>query len=669
MPPVAIGALAAGLRLWAIDLAPLRYDDVDVLSRARAVVGGELTATGPLTSWGIPDPPASVYLALLPAALPHSAAASAAWIALLNVLAVVLTYVLARRFFGSGVALAAGLLFAVNPWAVYFSRRSWAEIVPLFTVIALGSAYMVIACRRSRWAVPFFVALALQVQTRILALIYAPAALAALALFPPRWGVRWPLLGMALGVLLSLPYLVWVLTRWDELAARLAAGNRGIALTPTNSALDLVLWLASGFNLLPVEGEAAAWLVPLGWANRIGLVGAAGLLAAGLAMTAWAAVCRRPGWERPLLASAWLLLPVGALVVQSSSVYLHYLVALFPAVFLVIGLPLGRLLEHRAMLARAAGGLSLAALCIVQVATTAALYYVLGAWDVVEPTTTSVARRQTAARIPRETADLIGTGEQYGVEPPIRFWQALADRTRDEAARASASDVVVLAGETDPLTAERPAILDYLLRPELRPRFVAADTLVFPVGRPGVVVEAPNVDPIESIERFGERRASVPYPSTNRTGRDFASVTVIPERGPQGWESLAPSRLPRTFEQDTHFLGYRASTRELRAGDDLVVTSFWRVGPTSPELSVALSLADPNGGRPLGTEPAAQPLPAVEPNNWILARRHQLSVPARTAPGEYRLEVQIIDPAGRAVRQARDGADRLTLTTVQVSAR
>ena len=669
MPPVAIGILAAVLRLWSVDLAPLRYDDVDVLSRARAVMGGELIATGPLTSWGIPDPPASVYLALLPAALPQPPVAAAAWFALLNVVAVVLTYGLARRFFGPGVALAAGLLFAVNPWAVYFSRRSWTEILPLFTVVALGSAYMVVVCRRSRWVVVFFVALALQVQTRILALIYAPAALASLATFPRHWGVRWPLLGIGLGALLSLPYATWVLTHWEDLTARLAAGNRGIALTPTHSALDLVLWTASGFNLLPVASDAAPWLAPLGLANRAALVGATGLLLAGLGMTAWAVVCRRPGWERPLLASAWLLLPVGALVAQSSSVYLHYLVALSPALFLVMGLPIGALLERGAAWARLAGGVALAILCVVQVATTGTLYYVLGAWDVADPPTSSLELRQAAAGIPRETSDLIGTGEQYGVEPPIRFWQTLADHALAEAARSGVTDAIVLAGETDPLTAERPAILDYLLRPALQPRFVEPGTLVFPVGRSGLVVEAPNVDPIESIERFGERRASVPIPSTNRAGREFAYVTFIPERGPQGWESLVPSRLPTTFEQDAHFLGSRASTRALRAGEDLEITTFWRVGPTTPTLSIALRLVGPSGGTPLTLDPVEQPLPTVEPNNWVLARRDRIAVPSRSPAGDYRLDVQLLDPSRRSLRQASDGSDRLTVTTIEVSAR
>ena len=670
MLPVAVGLLAAMPRLWAIDLAPLRYDDVDVLSRAREVVAGALTATGPMTSWGIPDPPASVYLAVVPVALSRSPAVAAAWFALLNVLAVVLTYLLARRFFGPGVALAAGVLFAVNPWAVYFSRRSWAEITPLFTVVALGSALAVVACRRSRWAVPFFVALALQVQMRVLALIYAPAALLSLVAFPLRWGIRWPLLGAALGALLSLPYAAWVVMHRDELAARLAEGNRGIALGSAHSGAELALWSAAGFNLLPTTSSAAPWLAPLGLANRATLALTALLLAAGLLMAAWSVVRRRAGWEAALLAVAWTILPVAVLTIQSSSVYLHYLVALSPAIFLVMALPIGALLDRSTVVTRLIGGFALAGVCGAQLATTATLYHLLGAWDVAQYGATTLKLRQAAAGIPRETSDLIGTGEQYGVEPPIGYWQALVEPARTEAARAGISEAIVFAGETDPLTAERPAILDYLLRPEVQPRFIAPETLVFPVGRAGVVIEAPNADPIESIERFGERRASVPIPSTSRTGFDAAHVTYIPERGPQGWEALAPSRLAATFERDVHLIGYRATGGPLRAGQDLEVTTFWRVGPTSPALSVSPRLADGSGdARPLTADPDVQPLPTVEPNNWILARRMQIALPARAPSGEYRLGVQVLDATGRPLRRTSDGAEVVTLTTVRVTAR
>ena len=155
------------------------------------------------------------------------------------------------------------------------------------------------------------------------------------------------------------------------------------------------------------------------------------------------------------------------------------------------------------------------------------------------PTTSTIhrPRRSHCGRLPpgfRTRRPSFGTGERYGVETPIRFWQALAAATADEARRADAQDVFVLAGDVDPLIAERPAILDYLLRPRVEPHFLAGDTLIFPMLRPVVYVELPEIDPIESLERFGERRGRIPTPSVNREGRTYARVTLVPGRGAAG---------------------------------------------------------------------------------------------------------------------------------------
>ncbi|MCC6175028.1 MAG: glycosyltransferase family 39 protein [Chloroflexi bacterium] len=666
-PPLVVLLLAAALRLWAVDLAPLRYDDVDVLYRSRDVLAGTPTQTGPMTSWGIPDPPGSVYLMLPAAALPSPAASAVAWVALLNVAAVGLTYLMTRRLFGPRTAFVAGLLFAVNPWAVYFSRRSWAEIVPLFTVLALWAAYEVVSRGRSRWAVLFFVALALQSEIRILSFIFVPAALVSLLLAPRRWGIRWPLAGIACGVLLSVPYLLWLMTQWSDVSARLAEGNRGIAEVPGTAALELVLWTAGGYGLLPAQSVAAPWLDPLGLAGQVvlALVGVA--LVAGLVMTLVRTVRRLPCWRRSLLAAAWLVLPVGTLIAQSSTVYLHYLVALFPALFIVMALPAGWLLERGRVLGSAAAML-VAIVVVVQVATTGLLYRIMDVYDLSQPPVAPLALRQAALGVPREASEQLGTGERYGVEPPIRYWQAIADQTIAEANRAGLESVFALAGATDPLTAEAPAILEYLMRPDVEPHFLPSETLVFPLLRASLVLELPDVDPIESLERFGERRAIVPVPTVSRDAREGARLTLIPDRGPQGWEALMPARQPAALEREVWLVGYR-SERTARAGDVLPVTTFWRVGPTAPStLSVVLRLVDRTGAVVSGDQEARM-LPPVDPGTWLLARRVDLTVPGRVPPGEYSLEAAIVGPDGRPVPRADGSGTTLRLTTLRVSGR
>ncbi|MFN8637309.1 MAG: glycosyltransferase family 39 protein [Chloroflexota bacterium] len=665
-----VTTLAAVLRLWRVDLAPLRYDDIDVLSRSRDVLLHGPTLTGPLTSWGIPDPPGSVYL-MLPAALtPSPATMAVVWVALLNVAAVVLTYLLAERFLGWRVALAAGLLFAVNPWAVYFSRRSWAEIVPLFTVLALWSAYEVVAGGRARWAVAFFVALSVQVQIRILSLIFGPAALLTLLFWPKRWGLRWPALGIVLGALLAVPYLGWVALHWPELSAKLAEGNRGVALAPRSGAWELVFWTGAGFGLLPATSDVAPWLDPLGTFGRGLLVLVGVLLAAGLGMGVLAAVRRQAGWERALLPALWLVLPFGALVAQSSSIYLHYLVALFPAIFLVMALPIGWLLGRSRLLA----GLGATVLVVVlayQLTATALVYRVMEAYEVDEPPTEPASLRTAAVGIGRDAAELLGTGERYGVEPPIRYWQAIADRTQAAATAAGVTQVWVLAGETDPLTAEVPAILDYLLRPRLEPRFLPADTLIFQMLKPAVVLELPDLDPIESMDRFGERSGSVPVPSrNNRDGLARARITLIPNRGPQGWQVLAPNRVTARFDGAVQLLGYRTDQRQVKAGDSLPVSTFWWV--TSQGISgpvVSLRLVDANGGVVRSEEPD-RALPDPGQGDWIVVRRDTFAVPGRTPAGQYSLEASVLDgESGRPLQRLDQPGATVQLTTIRVTGR
>lgn len=657
-------------RLWRVDLAPLRYDDVDVLSRARDVLQVGLTLTGPLTSWGVPDPPGSVYL-MLPAALaPSPAPAAVVWVALLNVAAVMLTYLLAERFHGRSVAFAAGLLFAVNPWAIYFGRRSWAEIMPLFTVIALWAAYQVVAARRAHWAVVFFVALAAQVQVRILALIFGPAALLSVLIWPFRWGIRWPALGIVLGTLLTVPYLAWVALNWTEISAKLAEGNRGVAEVPHHGAAELVLWVGAGFGLLPASSDVAAWLAPLGTAGQAALVLVGLLLLVSSIMALVRAVRRAPGWEASLLPVLWLFLPVGALVGQSSSIYLHYLVALFPSIFLVLALPIGWLLGRSSRPLAVLGGALLGLLAVYQLTTTAALYRVMEAYELEDPPSAPPALRYAAAGIPREQSDLLGTGERYGVEPPIRYWQAIADRAIAAAREAGAARVSVLAGETDPLTAEVPAVLDYLLRPQVEPHFLPADTLAFRMLQPTVVVELPDLDPIESLDRFGDRRGSVPSPSmNNREGLSRARITMIPARGPQGWQALAPTRLAARYEGQVQIMGYRTE-RQVRAGDDLPVTTFWWLSSQSAARPiVSLRMVGVNG-QLVRSEQPDRALPAVGEGDWMVARRDVFSVPDRTSPGQYTLEVVLIDEVtGRVLQRLDPSATSVPLTTVRVNAR
>ena len=120
--------LAAALRLGRGDLVEYFHDDAMLATLALELADGiRFPLTGILSSTGIPNSPVSVYFLALPFALSSDPAVVIHFITLWNVLGVALLWLLARRCCGKRVALLAALCYAVNPWAVLFSRKIWAQ--------------------------------------------------------------------------------------------------------------------------------------------------------------------------------------------------------------------------------------------------------------------------------------------------------------------------------------------------------------------------------------------------------------------------------------------------------------------------------------------------------------------------------------------------------------
>jgi hypothetical protein len=208
------------------------------------------------------------------------------------------------------------------------------------------------------------------------------------------------------------------------------------------------------------------------------------------------------------------------------------------------------------------------------------------------------------------------------------------------------------------------------LRPRVEPRFWTADTMIFRMLHPAVIVELPDLDPIESMERFGERQGTILAPSANnREGLARARITLVPARGPQGWQALAPSRLAARFDGQIQFLGYRVD-QSVRAGADLPMTMFWWLSSQSTITSpvVSLRLVDANG-LVHQSEEADRALPAVEEGDWVIVRRNRFTVPSRLPPGRYALEAALATEAGQPIRRADQPGLTVPLTTIQVTAR
>jgi 4-amino-4-deoxy-L-arabinose transferase-like glycosyltransferase len=365
---VGLGAvLAAVLRLSRLDLVEFKADEAQALRMSEDLVRlGHFPETGIMTSQGIAQAPHLMYVLAPVVALSREPAFATAAIACANVLTVLGTGWLAWRWFGPLAGASATLLYAVNPWAVFWSRKIWAqELLPplaLLLFVALDAA--VTRPRRRGWAAAAYPIVALGVMIHYSMLVLAPLLVVpTVALLRGR---RWlPLvLGVGAAVLVMLPFvqheqrIAWV--DYPTLRAEMARHPTVVNLEPVR----LVVGLTTGLGADTLVGVPLARSQPdtlLGVAA--GLATALLVLGLGITLAMLVRPSRAGGAARPriVLVLAWLGLPIVATLAHSLDLHDHYYLLLYPAPFLLIGGGVGWLARQPA---RWAQGLLLTSLSI-----------------------------------------------------------------------------------------------------------------------------------------------------------------------------------------------------------------------------------------------------------------------------------------------------------------
>ncbi|MFQ3673752.1 MAG: glycosyltransferase family 39 protein [Aggregatilineales bacterium] len=323
----AVLLMAGALRLAYPTYVEYFHDDAMLVTLAQEMArDGRLPLTGILSSTGIPNPPVSVYVMALPFLLSPDPTLGVTYVMLLNTAGVGLLYVLLRRVLPLNVALIGAALYAVSPWAVWYSRKIWAQDFHTpFLLLSLALLVYGLTTRR-RW----LQALALPVGVFAVQIHFAAWALLPiypLMLIAERRGVSWrALLGGAL--LSGLALLPYALGLWETLQAdpaRIAdAFNRAPQSaddTPLGLALAQIMTLASG-------------QIDIGTANRA----APPPLDALLLGTPWIlfAVAGAFTLVRQRHPLRWMLLwwafgPALLLLIPITPSYIHYYVASLPA--------------------------------------------------------------------------------------------------------------------------------------------------------------------------------------------------------------------------------------------------------------------------------------------------------------------------------------------------
>src|SRR6266516_4100464 len=162
--------LAAFLRFYQINTTEFDEDQAMVFRMAHDAIYHELIpATSNIASIRIVNPPAVIYLFMLPAAFSANPIWGVLFVGVFNVIAVLLTYIFVRRYYGRLAAIIASLLYAT-------------ALNTLFYILFIFALFWGVVDRRKGWLFPALLLLGILVQLHETTIILAVLLLVALLL-------------------------------------------------------------------------------------------------------------------------------------------------------------------------------------------------------------------------------------------------------------------------------------------------------------------------------------------------------------------------------------------------------------------------------------------------------------------------------------------------------
>lgn len=335
--------LAGGLRLGWPGLTEFKGDEARLMLLALDMVEGkQFPVRGIGSSVGLPNTPMSVWLYALPLFLWKHIYAATLFTGLLNTLAVLGCWWLVRRYWGAEAGLAAALFFAVSPWALFHSRKIWAQnLLPFFTVGWGISGLLTFVEGKSRWLVVHLLCLATAAQVHFAGVALAPATVLYLVWFRGRVRWQWFGLGLLLAGLTALPFLIYLAQQGISLEQFLQPTGENTRRWDVQ-AWHYAWWLITGQDFYTLVG-GSAWADYRSSVPQMGLLyGVIMLLCVG-GIVLW----RRqpnmpPDLQQPkhgllFFVLIWLFSPILLFSLPFLPIVHHYLLPFYPLPFAAMG--------------------------------------------------------------------------------------------------------------------------------------------------------------------------------------------------------------------------------------------------------------------------------------------------------------------------------------------
>lgn len=357
----AILLLAGVARLGWPGLTEFKADEGRLLLLSLEMAnGGGLALRGISSSVGFPNFPMSVWLYALPSLVTSHPYGATLFTGLLSTVAVLGCYWLVARYWGARAGLLAALLLALNPWAILYSRKIWAQnLLPLFVMGWAMSGVLAFVEGRRRWLWLHLLLLAVAVEIHLAAVALVLPTAVYLIYFRRR--IHWQdvAVGGVLGVLTAVPFLVYLWQRVEVGSGALGASLVGSEVASNGGeglrALYYVWLLATGREVYSLAGPEAF----LTFVSKIPDVGSIHLLWTIFLLLGLVALVKpiregettasggtTPRREVSLMLLLWLVLPpLFFLFWRRWPIFTHYFISQLPVLAMVMGIGVGWLLK------------------------------------------------------------------------------------------------------------------------------------------------------------------------------------------------------------------------------------------------------------------------------------------------------------------------------------
>lgn len=446
-PLLGVLFLATFLRLYALDLIDVRYDEASAPQLAYGIARGQLLALAPFSGSVANHPPLFLYLLSLPYLFTRDLLMVAAYRAMLDVIAIALLGWLCVRYFNRRVATVATLLFAVAPWAIQYSRKLSIVTPALFIVILLFG--LLEALRRHNptgWTIAGL-GLALCIGSHLTAIYLVPVY--ALAIFL-GWRSLKPLpviLGLLPVCLVAALYLAADASHgFANVQSIMTAMHQGG--TVNFDSLNMAFWASGGSHLSDLtDGAFSIWQsqipAPLNLVDSM----QEGLLAVGVISLIGIMVhhFRHSRWRRAsvdALLLVWWCVPIVLQLHHDKPLQMHYLIILYPIPFLIMAVLVDeviRIFRYNTLGSQVLKGLVSVVLLLVVV------------WQVF----TTIRFDDFVSRYNTSTG---------GYGPPIRSALDVAQMAREQVCTTNCDDgIIIVTPGGDPRVDEWATVFDVIL--------------------------------------------------------------------------------------------------------------------------------------------------------------------------------------------------------------